>query len=185
MKYKGESPTFCETKKPFDLNAILPLIERLTLEWTNDHANSGTNNSLWKHEWLAHGTCSLSINELNSEYRYFDQALDWHQQYNIFKYLQKFGILPGFDVEIWSVFEAIKESLGGISPALDCRIFPQFDQPILTNVGLCFDKKLRLIDCKPSFHPNGNLGNCPQEGMVYYPREEKNYRMVEGFGKVW
>ena len=165
------------------MNSIFPLIERLTLEWSNDHANSGVNNSLWKYEWLAHGTCTKTLNTLNSEYRYFEQALDWHQKYPLFVYLHNYGFNPGFNYDIWEVFEAIKTGLGGIRPALDCKTYENFDYPVLSTIGLCFDKKLKLINCQPSVYDSGILGNCPKEGMVYYPREEKNFRIVKAFGK--
>ena len=155
----------------------------MTLEWTNDHANNmaDSNNPLWSYEWLKYGTCS----NLEHEFDYFSQALTWHQEFAIFKHLQHFGILPGFDHDIALIVKALDVALKGKKPALNCLKLSNFDHPIISMVGICFDKThFKIMDCPPSVHPKGLLGNCPESGLVFYPREERNYRVVEFVGLI-
>ena len=70
----GEAKSYCNKSIEFDQSLISPLIEDLTLAWTNDHANSPATNKLWKFEWLKHGSCGLDINPINTEFKYFSKG---------------------------------------------------------------------------------------------------------------
>ena len=71
----GEAKSYCNKSIEFDQSLISPLIEDLTLAWTNDHANSPATNKLWKFEWLKHGSCGLDINPINTEFKYFSKGI--------------------------------------------------------------------------------------------------------------
>lgn len=50
--------------------------------------------SFWKHEWQKHGTCAMSLENLNTELKYFAQGLRWLQLYSMSNILSKAGIVP-------------------------------------------------------------------------------------------
>lgn len=229
-KRKHSPPIYCNTSVGFDYDRILPIIEDLTLEWTNDHANTGPNRTLWQHEWFKRGSCSVTLDALGDEFKYFSKgkfsirlhpsslhpghssllvstrlnpfppvstcsnlfklmacslfsALEWHQKFDLFRYLANFGILPGGVYPIHEIFAAVKLGLGGlVNPSLECRNFASFEETVLTQIGICFNKKLELIDCD-DMYPNGLWGTCPKSGSVLYPKDQKSYKAVEKASK--
>ena len=74
-------------------------------------------------------------------------------------------------------------NISNVHPAIDCKKYDQFYDPVLTRVKLCFNKSLELIGCE-GLLPQGIWGNCPQEGFVFYPRDEKNYVAVATASKL-
>jgi len=176
--------SYCNNSVEYDPKLIHPLIEQLTLAWTNDHANSPAKNKLWRHEWLKHGSCGLDIEAIDTEFKYFSKALEWHGRYPFFKYLQQSGILPGFDHQIQDVIKALNTGLGGKSPALTCRKYSDFNNPILSQIKLCFDKSMTLVDCYSVMPWNKVFDSCPTGGLVFYPRYEQNNKKVENAGKT-
>jgi len=66
--------TFCNTSIGFDPSKILSIFDDLNLDWTNDHASSDQNFTLWQFEWLKYGSCVLSMNSLNDEFKYFSKV---------------------------------------------------------------------------------------------------------------
>ena len=106
----------------------------------------------------------------------------WHKEFPFFHYLQQSGILPGFDHEVQDVLKALNKSLGGKSPALTCRRFSNFRNPILSQIKLCFDKSMQLVDCYSVMPFDKVFGGCPTEGLVFYPRYEQNNEEVARTG---
>lgn len=79
-------------------------------------------NSFWKHEWLKHGTCAASVESLNTELKYFQQALNWFKDYNLIEALTLRGIKPkpisdGYNVNDISI--AINSAIGR-NPFIGC-----------------------------------------------------------------
>ena len=58
----------------FNYTLILPLIERLKLEWTNDHANTERNKTLWAHEWRTYGTCTMDLDALDNSFKFLQKG---------------------------------------------------------------------------------------------------------------
>lgn len=110
--------------------------------------------------------------------------MEWHGRYPFFKYLQQSGILPGFDHQIQDVIKALNTGLGGKSPALTCRKYSDFNNPILSQIKLCFDKSMTLVDCYSVMPWNKVFDSCPTGGLVFYPRYEQNNKKVENAGKT-
>lgn len=48
------------------------------------------------HEWCKHGTCSLAVDSLNTQHKFFAQVLDMHKKYNFETILSDSGIVPSF-----------------------------------------------------------------------------------------
>lgn len=74
---------------------------------------------LWQHEWIKHGTCSLSLPSLNSELKYFKQALDWSKQYPLADLLAQGGIKPNGTYPVTQFWHTLKTGLGK-NPRIDC-----------------------------------------------------------------
>ena len=110
--------------------------------------------------------------------------MEWHGRYPFFRYLQQSGILPGFDHQIQDIIKALNIGLGGKSPALTCRKYSDFTNPILSQIKLCFDKSMTLVDCYSVMPWNKVLDSCPNEGLVFYPRYEHNNKKVENAGET-
>ena len=70
----GDDLCYCDPVKPFELSKIKPLVNELSWQWTSDHVNPPTNNSLWRLEWEKHGSCLSESQTLNTEYKYFRQG---------------------------------------------------------------------------------------------------------------
>ena len=119
---------------------------------------------------------------LRSKFSSLFSALEWHGKYQLFRLLQSNGILPGFDHQIQDVIKALNNAFGGRSPALSCRKYNDFENPILSQVKLCFDKSMTLVDCYSVMPWQKVFDSCPTEGLVFYPRYEQNYKKVEYAG---
>ena len=51
----------------------------------------------------------------------------------------------------------------------------EFSDPVLTQIGICLDKKFQVIGCELTH--GGIYGKCPKSGAVEYPATEKlNYQ---------
>lgn len=74
---------------------------------------------LWKHEWKKHGTCAKSLPALDSELKYFQQALNWSKQYPLNDLLVKGGIQPNGTYPIAQYWHTLKTALGK-RPFIDC-----------------------------------------------------------------
>ena len=67
---------------------------------------------------------------------------------------------------------------------MTCRKYSDFANPILSQIKLCFDKSMTLVDCYSVMPWNKVLDSCPTEGLVFYPRYEHNNKKVENAGET-
>merc|ERR1711879_171386 len=111
-------PQFCD-KRPLNLNDLWPLMENLTMEWTNDHANPGSH-TFWSYIWYRYGSCFKKTTNLEEPIQYFLKALEWHKKYPIHEFLQKHQILPGNSYYASDLYDSMKRGLYGKKPAIDC-----------------------------------------------------------------
>ena len=58
-----------------------------------------------------------------------------------------------------------------MNPALECHQMDEFSDPVLTQIGICLDKKFQVIGCELTH--GGIYGKCPKSGAVEYPATEK------------
>ena len=107
-------------------------------------------------------------------------ALKWHRFWTVFEMFKELDILPGQDHNITRIMKALKVGLDGSSPIINCHNYPDFDYPVLSQVQICLNKDLQLIDCKKI---TANIyGTCPTSSFVHYPRDAKNYKATERAG---
>lgn len=76
---------------------------------------------LWKHEWIKHGTCSKSLPALDTEMKYFKQALDWSKQYQLTDILTRGDIRPNGTYPVTQFWHTLKTGLGK-NPRIDCYV---------------------------------------------------------------
>lgn len=135
--------------------------------------------SLWKHEWLKHGTCAAMLQELDTENKYFGQGLAWLQQYTMNGLLAKSNILPGAMYNITDFYNAIKQALN-INPSIHC-VHEHGGGQYLSELKICFTKQLELIDCNGisdeyvTEHRNGVITNCNSKQEIQYPSTLPEY----------
>ena len=72
------------------------------------------------------------------------------------------------------ILKAFTIELDGFSPAIVCKKYPQFAQPVLAQVQLCFDQNLYPVDCSTFMTSNDIFGDCPKNGHILYPKIEDN-----------
>lgn len=167
-KHGTIGPNFCNKSWIFDESQILPLEPYLIKYWGNIFGEK-SRTSLWEHEWLKHGTCAAELASLNSEKKYFGKGLEWVTQYDFVAVLNKYNIYPS-DIDTYraaDILDAIKDMLG-VDPVIDCIYDKKTHQHILSQIKLCFDQSLYIMDCDgiTGFREH-ILGNCPAEGITY------------------
>lgn len=75
----GTWDEFCDLSAEFDLSLIANLIVDLESEWSG--FDNMTDQSLWSHEWLKHGTCSFPY--ITDQVDYFTKGLSLQRKYNL------------------------------------------------------------------------------------------------------
>lgn len=95
---------------PFDPQALAPLESQLKEYWIDVHKEAPPY-SFWKHEWIKHGTCGVTIEALNSEVKYFQTGLSFLGTYNMMDVLAKANIMPGQKYMVGDMLKAIKKEL--------------------------------------------------------------------------
>lgn len=132
--------------------------------------------SLWEHEWLKHGTCASVLPELSNENKYFGQGLAWFQQYTMTSLLSKAGYTPDMNTTVEQLNDIITSSLTR-NPSIHCIVDRETKQTYLSEIRICFDKQLELVDCngvvdsltaKP-------ITNCKSNQPILYPSRLPQY----------
>ncbi|KYQ50172.1 Ribonuclease Oy, partial [Trachymyrmex zeteki] len=108
-KYNTTGPQFCN-RLPFDSKAIAPIEGELKENWIDIQKGSKPY-SFWRHEWDKHGTCAISVKDLNNEFKYFQTALKLLDEYNMIDVLAKANILPGNKYTVQNYLTGIQKIL--------------------------------------------------------------------------
>ncbi|XP_031617443.1 uncharacterized protein LOC116337197 [Contarinia nasturtii] len=173
----GSHPSFCSDSSSFDIESLKPFMDQLKQSWFN--LMSGSSEEIfWRHEWLKHGTCAVSLPELNTEAKYFGQALKWFQKYHIKNLLSQANIKPGTDYNIIDIHNALKNQLN-IKAVIRCYWNKDNSKQYLSEIGICFSKTLELVDCMQSDNLTSNttvmtdeiFTNCNDKQPVLYAKE--------------
>lgn len=137
--------------------------------------------SLWKHEWEKHGTCASILQELKTENKYFGQGLAWLQQYTMNGVLSKAKIEPGTQYNVTDFYNAVKNTLN-TNPSIHCvREKQNKGDQYLSEIKICFNKQLELIDCNGIWNEfalefnNGIITNCDLNRPINYPSTLPKY----------
>lgn len=166
-------PAFCNKSAKFDLDELKPFMDQLEQFWINVEKGQ----SLWKHEWMKHGTCAAVLPQLSNENKYFGQGLSWLQQYSMSSILQKGGIVPDQNQTLIAIHKAVVGALNK-NPSIHCVHDAHTDEMYLSEIRICFNKTLALVDCDGVVgntevaidYPGGKLiTNCDLFKQIQYP----------------
>ncbi|KAK9738893.1 Ribonuclease T2 family [Popillia japonica] len=145
-KIGTDGPQYCNSTWNFNRTVIEPIESELEQYWTNIEANTELE-SFWEHEWKKHGTCAVNLKTLNNEFNYFNEAITWAKYYSIGDILAMHEIHPdGSAYSIQQIHDAIKSTLG-VNPVIECVVHGKPKMSLLSEIRLCFNKSLSLIDC--------------------------------------
>ena len=85
------------------------------------------------------------------------------------------GITPGGQYSPKTILQTVGTYLGStvnetiINPAITCRREKGYQNPLIFELIICFDKELNLIHCDDI--AGGMYGNCPQDrAYIVYPQ---------------
>ncbi|XP_040580507.1 uncharacterized protein [Lepeophtheirus salmonis] len=160
-------PLYCNNTTKFDPKALKDILSELEAHWIDVHGGSHDKYGFWKHEYMKHGTCAADIFSMSTEYLYFLKGLELHAKYDISNLLRKGGVYQGSSYDAEAFINAVKSSLGGFTPALECE--KNKEGHYLYQLGICMDKTFQLINCDRI--AGGVYGNCPKEtnSLIKYP----------------
>uniref|UniRef100_A0A6M2DY26 Putative ribonuclease t2 family n=1 Tax=Xenopsylla cheopis TaxID=163159 RepID=A0A6M2DY26_XENCH len=172
-KFGTVGPAFCNDTWKFDQEQLEPIQDQLNRYWINIEKDT-PRNSLWKHEWMKHGTCAAVLPELNTENKYFSKGLEWLQEYSMSKVLQRVDIQPNNTFDPIEIYSGVKKVLNK-NPAMECMHDVKTGLSYIFEIRICFDKQLKLTDCdgiKSRLRHLGDskiLTNCDLHKQVIYP----------------
>lgn len=156
--WSGRDPSYCNDSWPFRPDQIKDMWKTLEVHWPNLIADEATS-SLWKHEWLKHGTCGVSLPSLQSEHAYFKTSLDLQIQYSLDNVMKSAGIIPSNDVtyKLDDIRKPVESALG--HPAMFQCLNLDKNVQLLAQIEICLDKEFATIDCKESTsaHPRNRV----------------------------
>ncbi|XP_055600552.1 ribonuclease Oy isoform X1 [Uranotaenia lowii] len=187
-------PSFCNKTAVFNVTELDSIETQLEQFWINVEKNKPYD-SLWRHEWLKHGTCAASVMpQLNTENKYFGQGLSWLQQHSMANVLQESKITPGNNYTVLEIHTVLTDHFK-TNVAIECFHDRETKQQYLNEIRLCFNKSLDLADCDgilfeevtAGFRDGKIISNCSPNKPIVYPatvpssRFEKTYTHMSPF----
>ncbi|XP_018045399.1 PREDICTED: ribonuclease Oy [Atta colombica] len=163
-KYNEIGPQFCNRSLSFDSKTLAPVEEALKENWIDIQKGSKPY-SFWKHEWDKHGTCAISVRDLNNELKYFRTGLKLLDRYNMIDVLAKTNILPGNKYTVQNYLTGIQKILNKRGQVM-CVVDQKTKNSYVNEIRICFNKALQLVDCDGIYHfPT----NCNRSQQIIYP----------------
>lgn len=171
-KIGTEGPLYCPSSIHFDPDFLAPIMDELNAQWTNVEANTKPN-SFWKHEWEKHGTCASVLPALNSVPNFFKQGLEWNNAFKLHEILADNTISPnpkGYTIN--EIYTTVKGHINA-DPMIQCVTDPHTKQSLLSEIRICFNKSMNIIDCDQSNNHHSRrmtnmITNCSLKKPVMY-----------------
>ncbi|XP_036335659.1 ribonuclease Oy-like isoform X1 [Rhagoletis pomonella] len=169
-------PSFCNKTADFDLNQLEQILTNLKTYWPTIDGQQKLG-YFWRHEWLKHGTCAVTLEELDNELKYFKQGLAWREQFLMSNILGNAGIHPDSNNTVVALQTALLKTLGK-NPSIHCIYDNKRDMSYLEEIRICFNKQLELTDCDGVLpgdavsinYPGGTvITNCHISKPIHYP----------------
>lgn len=155
--YKGY-PEEC-TREEFDEDQIDSLIPQLEIVWPS---YMGSNEAFWTHEWEKHGTCTGK-----SQYKYFRNVLRLEDSYDLLDTFGKYDIVPS------ASSYATDKLYAALSTEFQAHPYLHFDGDCnLEEVWLCFDTKLKIMDCPLGKSKMVPLNLTPRKMLAETPNSQ-------------
>ncbi|XP_060529972.1 ribonuclease Oy [Cylas formicarius] len=162
-----EGPLFCPSAIHFNPDELQPLMDDLKTYWVNIEANTKPN-SLWAHEWKKHGTCSVTLPQLDSVANYFASGLKFTKLYDLSRILANSGIVPNnVAYSVDAIYNVVKSALK-VNPTVQCVVDAKSKESFLSEIRICLNKTLDLTDCDGQKSKNGTITNCSLKKPVWY-----------------
>ena len=105
---------------------------------------------------------------------HIDVGLKWQEEYHMQKILADAGITPGGQYKPKNIVDAVGKYLGAkantdiIHPAITCRKEKGYQNQLIFELIICFDKELNLTHCDDV--AAGLYAHCPQDdSYIVYP----------------
>jgi len=179
-------PNFC-TNVTFHEADIDPVRPQLELYWYEINSKKNPT-EFWTHEWVKHGSCAVQLQELNTEYKYFDNALLLRNKFDLYSILKDGGIIPQLSLEGYklSEFASVFKAALGVEPYLQCYELKERGKPEyhLLAVEICLNRHLNLVSCSPNSRhfELGGVMPCPSDStghLVQYTDKFSKARQEE------
>lgn len=125
--------------------------EKSRCEWPSFH---GSTSSFWDHEWSRHGTCAAPL--LGNRTEFFKTVVQLHDKYDLNHLFRQKGVWPRGNSQGSFASADAKEvvmNAWGVNPRLACH------KGSLSEVWLCVDLELNLVECPVKVHPGEMCGN--------------------------
>ncbi|KRX38412.1 Ribonuclease Oy [Trichinella murrelli] len=183
-KSQHASPAFCYNKTGFHVNDLQQIIPSLNTFWPNLLKNK-SESSLWRHEWLKHGTCAFGTLDSTSAFKYFQLGIQLKLLYSVDLILKMNGIVPTLKNSYKaSDFALAVKKATQVWPTVSCTFKKCYKRWLLADIRLCFTKTLLSEDCFASksflkFQPDHNnstedsttlpqICKCPDYVPIWY-----------------
>ncbi|XP_025992921.1 ribonuclease Oy [Solenopsis invicta] len=172
-RFNTIGPQFCDKSLKFNPSLLAPIENELKENWIDIHKGMNPY-SFWKHEWEKHGTCAIKIKALNNEFNYFQEGLKLLDTYNMIDVLAKANIVPGNKYMVQQMLMGLQRVLGKRGQ-ITC-IVDKNGESYVTEIRICFDKTLQLVDCDGiSSFPT----NCNRTKEIIYPSRVPHYYVTQ------
>ncbi|CAI4223042.1 unnamed protein product [Auanema sp. JU1783] len=169
----GSYPQFCHGSPPtFDINLVDPILHELSTNWPNLLTHHSVE-SLWKHEYDKHGTCSQSDSKLETELKYFNATLALNELYDVDHALHLADIQPSlYPYRKTAIQEALNKYLGkGKHVQFNCLKDRKSGKTMLGDVRMCIDKDFAIVDCPKEYSPRSISRGAPLPAFHKCPED--------------
>lgn len=140
-----------------------------------------------QHEWEKHGTCALSLKQINNERDYFQVTLGLREKFSFGDILAKSSIVPDISngYKLSDIVEAVKSVLD-FEPVVTCFVEKESSVQYISQMQVCLSKDLELIDCSVNGENRAGVNarkgaseqECKKDMPVYYPVLDKNQKVT-------
>lgn len=150
----SQGPEFCNVSSPgvdFDPDSLAPILAQLAQFWPNLYRDSQFY-GFWKHEWCKHGTCAVSVEDVDKEVKYFGKGIDLRKTFDLSSILSNGGITPSDDktYEYVEFMKALVDGLGA-QPKIACVYDKETKTQYIAQIEFCLSKQFEIIQC-PTKH---------------------------------
>lgn len=145
----SEGPEFCCRTWGFTKTDLTPILPDLDEDWPNQLSNRDKD-SLWKHEWDKHGTCS-TLAHSGGLINYFNTTITLFKKYPIQSWLSENNIVPtpltGPAYTLEQIHNATSSKLG---KRISIRCITKKGKQLIDSIYLCFEPSSMVpVDCPP------------------------------------
>jgi len=153
QNFNGSWPQYCNNKTQFNITMLTPIIDNLTMYWTN-FVNAS---DLWQHEFSKHMVCAMKT--YPDPYKLFYVGLMLREKYNLYQLFADHDIVPDNSIkyELNKLYYIIKQAYN-VNVVITCE-----PDTILNEIRFCMDKDFNLFDC-----PDNLCKEQCKSGSVWY-----------------